>query len=50
MEGRSTQLTGYVQRLEMNVAKTLMIWRPWGKLLREKTNLTEEDLYKNFTK
>jgi len=44
----STQLTAYVQRLEMNVAKTMMICEALWELLREKTNLTEEDLYKKL--
>jgi ribosomal protein L32 len=39
---------GYVQRLEMNIAKSLLICEALWELLREKTNLTEEDLYKKL--
>lgn len=44
----SSGLSGYVQRLEMNAAKALMICEALWELLREKTNLTEEDLYKKL--
>ncbi len=39
---------GQVQRLEMNLAKTMMICEALWELLREKTGLTQEDLYKKL--
>lgn len=39
---------GYVRRLEMNLGKTLMICEALWELLREKTKLTQEDLYQKL--
>ena len=39
---------GYVQRLEMNLGKTLMICEALWELLRDKTKLTQDDLYKKL--
>ena len=39
---------GYVRRLEMNLAKTLMISEALWELLRDKTGLTQDDLYKKL--
>lgn len=39
---------GYVRRLEMNLGKTLMICEALWELLRDKTKLTQDDLYKKL--
>ena len=39
---------GYVRRLEMNLGKSLMISEALWELLRDKTGLTQDDLYKKL--
>ena len=39
---------GYVRRLEMNLGKTLMICEALWELLRDKTGLTQDDLYQKL--